>query len=298
MDQRRPPTARTPTPQEQGTPVRNRPLALAAAVLVGGIGIAACGETARPQPACAAIAKSGGGASKSGGSSAGARSASKPATGSGSQSKSTPAGGKAGGAAPATPKAPTSPAGGVDRSKAPDPPAYPAGGGPRRSESKPPPPRPRDQAKTDRARRAAARPSIRPDPEDYDDARAVAPSRLSRSGRYESPITNTVYMYQPVSYFSRPGYMVDIWNPYDPFNYWYRPWSPFYGRPYVVAGDCDGKDEKTEQPVNVTVNVDSDGKVIGEAPVNPATAGQPTTIPAPAPAAPASSAPNTPTGDS
>lgn len=218
-------------------------------------GVVACSGTATP--ACARSS----GASKSGGAAA-------PSPG---------GGGKAGGVAP-PPKAPP------PAPKAPDPPPYrpPPPGAPLKPENRPPPPKPppaRSPQQQERARGAASSPKARPDPQDIDDARSTAPQRVTRGGSYHSSVTNNTYVYQEPGFFSRPGYLIDVWNPYDPWNYWARPWSPFYGRPFIVAAGCDGKDEHVEQqPQNVTVNVDTDGKVIDTKDASPAT--EPGTTPA------------------
>lgn len=146
----------------------------------------------------------------------------------------------------------------------PDPPAYkpPPPGAKPAPEVKPPPPRSKQQQ--DRAKAAASKPKAKPDPQDVDDAKATAPKRVTRGGSYTSSVTNNTYVYHDMGFYRRPGFIIDIWDPYDPFNYWSRPWSPYYGHPYMVAADCGGKDEHVEQPINVTVNVDDQGKVIGE----------------------------------
>ena len=62
-------------------------------------------------------------------------------------------------------------------------------------------------------------------------------------------------------YYLTPGYMIDYYDPYNPYNYWYFHGSPFYGRPYRVAGDCDSEPkEETKQNINITI--DNDGKVV------------------------------------
>lgn len=120
------------------------------------------------------------------------------------------------------------------------------------------------------------------DRDDYDDARSVAPTRVSRVGSWRSPVTDVVYVYHDLDWYRHPGLLIDLNDPYDRFNYWYRPMSPYYGTQFVVAGDCDGHDEHTEQPINVNVVVDQDGKVVGEQAATPGSS-VPGTAPAPAP---------------
>lgn len=103
-------------------------------------------------------------------------------------------------------------------------------------------------------------------------AKAEAPPRVTRGGSYYSSVSGNTYVYNDVGYYRRPGYVVDIWDPYDPFNYWYFPTSPFYGRPYETAGDCSGGDDHVEQKQEVNITVDQDGKV---AKVEDPPAGQP-----------------------
>jgi hypothetical protein len=237
-----------------------RPLFLAGAVFVGAVAIVACDSATHAQTACAKSA----GASKSGASKSGSTGSSKsspspaprgPVGGSASASSAT--GGRPDSTAKAT--------GGVDRSKSPDPPAYPAGGGAPRTETSPTAPRTRDNTTRDRARAASRRLNTRLDIEDYADARTLAPTRVTRTGLYRSPVTDIEYRYHDLGWYRRPGLVIDLYDPYDPFNYWYRPLSPFNGLPYVVAGGCDGSDEHVEQPVNVNVVVNNDGQIIGEA---------------------------------
>lgn len=217
----------------------------------------ACGTTAQAPVACARST----GASKTGGGGGGG-------------------GGKSGGvAAPRPTSAPARPT-----TPPPSPYRPPPPGGPTKPETnvrnqpRPTTARSRNDAARDRARAGAHRPNVRPAPEDYDDARATAPTRLSRGGAFISPVTNIEYHYHDLGWYRRPGLLIDLYDPYDYFNHWYRPMSPYYGMQMVVAGDCDGKDEQVQQPVNVNVTVDQDGKVTGEVPATPGSLVPPETM--------------------
>ena len=83
---------------------------------------------------------------------------------------------------------------------------------------------------------------------------------MTKGGTYYSTVTGNTYVYNDFGYYRRPGYVVDIYDPYNPYNYWYFGASPFYGRPYVVAGDCDDEGH-VEQKQEVNITMDSDGKV-------------------------------------
>lgn len=237
---------------------RTRITAVVVAVAVGVTAAVACAGS-QAQAACAVEAKSSG-ASKSPGVAPVAR----PAA--------------------TTPKAPVTaakPPASVDRSKAPDPPAYPAGGGAKQGETRPPPPKTyqRNSGQQDRAKKAASNPKAKPDSEDLYEARDEAPRHVTRGGTYVSNITNRTYIYHDRGYYGSPGYLIDIWDPYDPYNYWLRPRSAFYGMPYRVAGDCSqvDNDPPPEQPQNININVTADGHVAGTVPATTVAAGPTTT---------------------
>lgn len=230
--------------------IRIRALVLAGAVIAGAVGIVACDSVTNAAPACAKSA----GASKTGGASSPTKAPS-----------SVSSGGKTGG---------------VDRSKTPDPPAYPEGGGAKKGESKPPPPTyTRNTQQQDRAAKAAANPKAKPDTEDVTEARDEAPRHVTRGGTYVSNITNRTYVYHDRGYYGSPGYFIDIWDPYDPYNYWMRPRSPFYGMPYRVAGDCAHQDDDPAPeapPQNINIQVTADGHVAGTVPATTTTTPGPT----------------------
>lgn len=243
--------------------MRVRSIVLAALIALA---ILACDTTTHAVPACARSS----GASKSGGGGGGG-------------------GGKNGGAAPAprptsAPARPTTPPPSPYRPPPPGAPTKPETNV--RNQSRPTTPTPRNDAARDRARASARRPNIRPATEDYNDARATAPSRLSRGGAFTSPVTNIEYHYHDLGWYRRPGLVIDLYDPYDRFNYWYRPYSPFFGMQYMVAADCDGHEEQVEQPININVTVDQDGTVTGEVPATPvAPDSATTTVPGSVPAA-------------
>lgn len=107
---------------------------------------------------------------------------------------------------------------------------------------------------------SASKPSSKPSSSDINNARSSAPSRVTRNGSYYSPVTGDTYIYQPIGHYRSPGYVVNIYDPYNPYNYWYWHTSPFYGRPYRYAEECSGP-EKEVQKQEVHITVDSDGKV-------------------------------------
>lgn len=110
----------------------------------------------------------------------------------------------------------------------------------------------------------------KPSASDKAQAKAEAPKSVSSKGSYTSSVTNRTYIYHGggygsgymgYRYYLTPGYVVDYYDPYNPYNYWYFAGSPFYGRPYRVAGDCDSEPkEETKQNINITI--DNDGKVV------------------------------------
>lgn len=128
------------------------------------------------------------------------------------------------------------------------------------------------QSKTAQQARAssASKPAGKPAAEDVSKAKAEAPKLVSRGGSYSSPVTGNTYVFHSVSYYRRPGVFVDIFDPYNPYNYWYWPTSPFYGQPYRYATACGGQ-EKTvqEQHENINITIDDDGKVTQAEDKNP-----------------------------
>lgn len=245
---------------------RTRITAVVAAVAVGVTAAVACAGS-QAQAACAIEAKSSG-ATKSPGVAPVAR----PAA-------TTPK-------APVT-KAPVTaakPPASVDRSKAPDPPAYPAGGGAKQGETRPPPPKTyqRNSGQQDRARRSASNPRVQPAADDVIEARDEAPRHLTRGGTFNSNITNIEYHYHddPFGWYARPGLLVDIYDVYDPYNYYVRRRSPFFGMPYAVAGSCSDGDDKAQPvspPQNINITVTADGHVAGTVPATTVAAGPTTT---------------------
>jgi hypothetical protein len=81
-----------------------------------------------------------------------------------------------------------------------------------------------------------------PSAADRSTATKAAPKSVTTTGSYTSPVTHHVYVYHDPTYFSTAAYLtaIDLYNPYDPFNWYYRPFSPFYGRPYMIGTQCDG----------------------------------------------------------
>jgi hypothetical protein len=81
------------------------------------------------------------------------------------------------------------------------------------------------------------RADVRPPAKKYDTAARYAPQQVSRGGQYRSPVTNHTYIYRDPIYYSSPGYRLDLFDPYNPWNYT-NPYSPFFGRQYVVVDAC------------------------------------------------------------
>jgi hypothetical protein len=266
---------------------RTRLGAVMVALIIGVTLAVACAGSAAA-PACAMGAKSSG-ASKSGGASA-----AKPA--------SSPSGGKTGGvSSPKPPASSASKPSSGGKSPTPPPPAYPEGGGAKKGETKPPPPKTytRNTQQQDRAAKAASNPKAKPDAEDVTEARDEAPRHVTRGGTYVSNITNRTYIYHDRGYYGSPGYFIDIWDPYDPYNYWMRPRSPFYGMPYRVAGDCSHQDDDPAPeapPQNINIQVTADGHVAGTVPVTTAPGPTTTTTTAPPIGADGNEAPPTTVG--
>lgn len=89
-------------------------------------------------------------------------------------------------------------------------------------------------------------PKVKPSTQDFSKAQSAAPRSVTTSGGYTSPVTNHYYVYHQPDYFMTALYLsaFDLYSPYDPFNYYGRPFSPFYGRPYLVGQDCGGSSEE------------------------------------------------------
>jgi hypothetical protein len=78
---------------------------------------------------------------------------------------------------------------------------------------------------------------VRPPAKQYDRAAVAAPQRITRTGSYRSPVTHHVYVWHDPVYYSSPGYVLDLFDPYNP---WSRtnPNSPFFGMPYNLVDAC------------------------------------------------------------
>lgn len=81
------------------------------------------------------------------------------------------------------------------------------------------------------------RADVRPPAKDYDRAAVAAPERVTRGGSYRSPVTHHVYVWHDPIYYSSPGYLPDLFDPYNQWNYT-NPLSPFFGRPYNLVDAC------------------------------------------------------------
>lgn len=81
------------------------------------------------------------------------------------------------------------------------------------------------------------RADVRPPAKDYDRAARLAPDRLSRTGSYRSPVTSHIYVWHEPTYYSSSGYRLDLYDPFNPWNYT-NPFSPFYGRSYNLVDRC------------------------------------------------------------
>ncbi len=78
---------------------------------------------------------------------------------------------------------------------------------------------------------------VRPPAKQYDRAAVAAPERVTRTGSYRSPVTNHVYVWHDPTYYSSPGYRLDLFDPYNPWNYT-NIYSPFFNRPYNLVDAC------------------------------------------------------------
>lgn len=107
-----------------------------------------------------------------------------------------------------------------------------------------------------------SKPTSKPDPKDIATAKSEAPKSVSRNGSYYSSVTGNTYIYQPPAVFLTPGYTWDIMNPYNRYNYWYMPMSPFYHTPYIERADCDSQEQEVKNENNITIVLDEDGKVV------------------------------------
>lgn len=78
---------------------------------------------------------------------------------------------------------------------------------------------------------------VKPPAKKYDAAAKSAPAKVSRNGSYRSPVTHHTYVFHDALWYSSPGYRMDLFDPFNPWNYT-NPLSPFYSRPYVVVDRC------------------------------------------------------------
>jgi hypothetical protein len=79
---------------------------------------------------------------------------------------------------------------------------------------------------------------VKPPAKQVQAAQRSAPAMVSVAGSYRSPVTHHVYIFHDAGWYGSPGYVLDIFDPYNPFNYTSNLLSPFYGRPYVLADRC------------------------------------------------------------
>lgn len=79
---------------------------------------------------------------------------------------------------------------------------------------------------------------VKPTPKQAAAATKAAPDKVSLGGSYRSPVTHHTYIFHDAGWYGSPGYVLDIWDPYNPFNYTANLLSPFYGRPYVLVDRC------------------------------------------------------------
>lgn len=113
----------------------------------------------------------------------------------------------------------------------------------------------------ERARASASRLREPSHPADLEEARAKAPRRLVRGSSFTSSVTGVEYRWHELAFYRTPGRMIDIWDPYDPYNYWHWIVSPYYGLDYVVADDCPGT-ETVVPKQDVSFSFDSDGRIL------------------------------------
>lgn len=79
---------------------------------------------------------------------------------------------------------------------------------------------------------------VKPSPKQVDAATKAAPQKVSTSGSYRSPVTHHTYIFHDAGWYGSPGYVLDIWDPFNPWNYTANLFSPFYGRPFVLVDRC------------------------------------------------------------
>jgi hypothetical protein len=79
---------------------------------------------------------------------------------------------------------------------------------------------------------------VKPPAKQVQAAQRSAPAQVSLAGSYRSPVTHHVYVFHDAGWYGSPGYVLDIFDPYNPFNYYSNALSPFYGRPYVLVNQC------------------------------------------------------------
>lgn len=117
---------------------------------------------------------------------------------------------------------------------------------------------------------SASKPSSKPSAADASAAKSSKPATVSRGGSYSSPVTGNTYIFHSSSYYRTPGLYVDIFDIYNPYNYWYYPNSPYYGMPYRYAGACGQPDKQVnEQKENINITIDNDGKIVSAEDKNP-----------------------------
>lgn len=123
----------------------------------------------------------------------------------------------------------------------------------------------RSKSPSSPSQKAAAKnskPNSKPDAASVAAAKDTKPATVSRGGTYVSSVTNRTYVFHSSAYYLHPGYIWDIYDIYNPYNYWYMRTSPFYGMPYRVAASCGGPEREVKPDVNnINITVDNDGKV-------------------------------------
>jgi len=107
-----------------------------------------------------------------------------------------------------------------------------------------------------------SKPSSKPDAATAQSARSQAPTVINNNTTIVSNVTGRTYGYHSFGYYMTPGYVWDIYDPMNPYNYFYMVNSPYYGMHYNYAVSCGGPQKQiNEDKNNINITIDNDGKV-------------------------------------
>lgn len=251
--------------------MKNRVTAAIVAVLLFTSLVVACSWG---QPACAdtlsssdVITRTGGGSSSGGGSSGGGRSSSGGGSSSGgarSGGGSSSGGSKSGGGSSS---GGGSTGGSKSAPQAKPSPGQTSTGGAKTVNGKPTSSVGASKTTTQAAASKGSKPGAPVDAAASAKAKSEAPKSVSRNSVYTSSVTNNTYVYHSRGYYLGMGYPWSIYDPFNPYNYWYHPYgmplSPFYGMPYRYAAACGGQEKeiKAQSENNINITIDQNGKV-------------------------------------